>query len=63
MTEYKGIEYLRKKLNMKQTRVDLRYKYYEMKNMTHDLSLRSVSRISMKYWDGAERLLMLWRIV
>ena len=32
MPEYKGIEYLRNKLNIKKTRVELRYNYYEMKN-------------------------------
>lgn len=30
--DYKGIEYLRAKLNTKRSRVILRYKYYEMKN-------------------------------
>lgn len=32
MPELKGVEYLRRKLNRKRTRVDLRYRYYEMKN-------------------------------
>ena len=31
MTEYKGIEYLRKKLNSKRSRCQLRYNFYEMK--------------------------------
>lgn len=35
-TEYKGIEYLRTKLARKQSRVELRYKYYEMKNIMQD---------------------------
>ena len=35
----KGIEYLRKKLKSKQTRVKVRYKYYEMKNVTRDLGI------------------------
>ena len=38
MAEYKGIEYLRRKLNLKRTRVQLRYKYYEMKNAMTDYS-------------------------
>lgn len=37
--EYKGIEYLRRKLNSKRTRVLTRYKYYEMKNVVRDLGL------------------------
>jgi len=35
----KGIEYLRRKLNKKRWRVNLRYKYYEMKNVTRDLGI------------------------
>jgi hypothetical protein len=38
MSDYKGIEYLRRKLNEKRTRVNLRYKYYEMKNSITDFS-------------------------
>lgn len=38
MEEYEGIAYLRRKLNTKQTRVNLRYKYYEMKNVVKDMS-------------------------
>lgn len=36
--DYKGIDYLRRKLNQKRTRVLVRYKYYEMKNLTQDFS-------------------------
>lgn len=36
--DYKGIDYLRQKLNQKRTRVNVRYKYYEMKNFTEDFS-------------------------
>lgn len=36
--DYKGINYLRQKLNQKRTRVLVRYKYYEMKNLTQDFS-------------------------
>ena len=35
----KGIEYLRKKLNLKSQRVRARYKFYEMKNITKDLDI------------------------
>lgn len=38
MSEYKGIDYLRRKLVEKRTRVKLRYDYYEMKNSLRDLS-------------------------
>lgn len=36
---YKGIDYLRNKLNRKRSRVQLRYKYYEMKNTTRDFGM------------------------
>ncbi|MEE0857685.1 MAG: hypothetical protein U0L58_10385 [Ruminococcus sp.] len=36
--DYKGIDYLRRKLNQKRTRVRLRYEYYEMKNLIRDFS-------------------------
>ena len=35
----KGIEYLRRKLDKKRWRVNVRYKYYEMKNVTRDLGI------------------------
>lgn len=38
MAEYKGIAYLKNKLNTKQSRVLMRYKYYEMKNQVKDYS-------------------------
>ena len=38
MVEYKGLKYLRKKLENKRNRVNLRYRYYEMKNRVQDLS-------------------------
>lgn len=37
--EYVGIEYLRTKLARKQSRVNLRYNYYEMKNQTRDFNI------------------------
>lgn len=39
MIQYKGIAYLRRKLNNKRERVLTRYKYYEMKNIARDSSL------------------------
>ncbi|MGN0326183.1 MAG: hypothetical protein ACI4DW_07715 [Lachnospiraceae bacterium] len=39
MAGYKGIEYLRRKLNQKAYRVCLRYKYYEMKNAVKDFNI------------------------
>lgn len=41
MEGYKGIVYLRKKLENKRTRVDKRYEFYEMKNMTRDLQMNT----------------------
>ncbi len=39
MSEYKGITYLRNKLATKQTRVQTRYTYYEMKHVAEDLRI------------------------
>lgn len=39
MIQYKGIEYLRRKLAAKSSRVGLRYKYYEMKNAVKDFGI------------------------
>ena len=39
MDGYRGISYLRRKLEYKRTRVLLRYKYYEMKNMVKDANI------------------------
>lgn len=36
---YKGIGYLRRKLAQKQSRVNLRYRYYEMKNAVKDFNI------------------------
>ena len=36
--EYKGIGYLRRKLEEKKTRCETRYDYYEMKNGMKDIS-------------------------
>ena len=37
--EYQGIEFLRRKLAQKQGRVNLRYKYYEQKNIVRDFNI------------------------
>ena len=37
--DYKGIEYLRHKLEQKRRRVNTRYRFYEMKNYTRDLGI------------------------
>lgn len=39
MADYKGIDYLRRKLEIKRPRVQLRYKYYDMKQLTRDLGV------------------------
>lgn len=56
MAEYKGIEYLRKKLILKQPRIDRRYKYYEMKNVVRDLGISTPPKlkrqISTLGWCG-----------
>jgi len=46
MPDYKGIEYLRRKLKAKKTRVDLRYSYYEMKNLVNDFGLTTPARLA-----------------
>lgn len=42
---YKGIGYLRNKLNQKKNRVDTRYKYYEMKNVAKTMSVADVPEL------------------
>lgn len=39
MSDYMGMEYLRRNLNQKRQRVNLRYKYYDMKNYTRDFGI------------------------
>ena len=46
----KGIEYLRRKLQRKKERVNLRYKYYEMKKLTKDFGISSPPEL--RYWMG-----------
>lgn len=45
MMEYKGIEYLRAKLRRKQDRVNLRYRYYDMKAMIPDLGIATPPKL------------------
>ena len=49
MNNYKGIEYLRAKLGLKQNRVLLRYRYYEMKNNRPDAGDIIPSRLKDVY--------------
>lgn len=39
MEDYKGLAYLKQKLALKQPRVKIRYKFYEMKNITRDFGI------------------------
>ena len=50
MDGYKGIEYLRRKLNKKRVRVRLRYGHYEMKNVVPDLGISTPP--DLRYWMG-----------
>lgn len=50
MTQYKGIEYLRTKLALKQSRVRLRYRYYEMKNTVKDFKISTPPEL--KNWKS-----------
>lgn len=43
--ETMGMEYLRKKLNAKQNRVRVRYRFYEMKHIAHDLEISTPPRL------------------
>ena len=50
MDGYKGIEYLRKKLEEKRVRVRLRYEHYEMKNVVLDLNISTPP--DLRFWMG-----------
>ena len=39
MSDYRGMNYLRGKLALKRSRVELRYQYYEMKNAVQDFNV------------------------
>ncbi len=47
---YYGIPYLQNKLNMKRLRVESRYQFYEMKNITFDFGISSPPEL--KYWNS-----------
>ena len=51
MPDYKGIDYLRNKLNFKKSRVRLRYKHYEMKNIVRDFHISTPP--DLRSWMGA----------
>ena len=48
MEQLKGMEFLKKKLSQKQTRVRLRYQYYEMKNFVKDFDISTPP--NLKSW-------------
>lgn len=50
MPDYKGLPYLKKKLEIKRRRVLLRYRYYEMKNLTFDFGISTPP--DLKYWNS-----------
>ena len=45
MPEYKGIAYLRNKLSQKRGRIDLRYRYYEMKHFAKDMEISTPPKL------------------
>ena len=47
MGAYKGIDYLRRKLANKRTRIDTRYRFYEMKNVMKDTQLLESTELKM----------------
>lgn len=51
MGELKGLRYLRKKLAIKQRRVELRYQYYEMKNTVRDFGISTPP--DLRYWASS----------
>lgn len=50
MYENKGINYLRDKLNQKKKRVDLRYKFYDMKNISYEFEISTPPKL--KNWSS-----------
>lgn len=51
METYIGVERLRNRLEAKRTRVNLRYSYYEMKQLVMDLGISTPP--DLRYWMGA----------
>lgn len=53
MAELKGIEYLKKKLNSKRPRVELRYEYYEQKHRARDFGISTPEDLlALRYTNG-----------
>ena len=50
MYEYKGVEYLRRKMTSKRARALTRYKYYEMKNYVFDFDISTPP--NLKNWNS-----------
>ena len=48
--EFRGMQYLKNGLSGKRLRVNLRYKYYEMKNVARDFGISTPP--DLKYWMG-----------
>lgn len=46
MPEYKGISYLRNKLTQKRGRIDVRYRFYEMKHFAQDMMISTPPKLS-----------------
>lgn len=45
MTEYKGIDFLRNKLNQKRGRIDVRYRFYEAKHFAQDMMISTPPKL------------------
>ena len=45
MSDYKGIEYLKRRLAVKRVRIETRYMFYEMKNVTKDLGVSTPEQL------------------
>ena len=50
MATYKGIQYLKNKLERKRARVRTRYEYYEMKNIVYDFGISTPP--DLRHWMG-----------
>lgn len=50
MAQYKGLEYLRRKLQRRKARVDKRYEFYEAKNIVRDFNISTPP--DLRYWMG-----------
>lgn len=50
MTDLKGMSFLKKKLESKQTRINLRYQYYQMKNIPFDFGISTPE--DLRFWNS-----------